>query len=357
MNRRAVGAECQYILRIWTRSGSHIVMSVVMPVILLLALGFFFGASSTPAPHVFVEDRADSEASHDLVANLTQSSLFELQSGKAPAQDTATISSWMHAQNLDAYVHIPAGYGNASAPETVQVFVVDADSYAGKTLLASIQHALAAPTETTSPLAVLPIAPAPAYRAMLLPGIIGLSIVTTGVSVGFASISELRHHGLLQRLAASPLGKAEWLLGRMMGVGVVSLVSVLVLLVVSRIVFGATFTLGIWTLPLVLGGTLVFAGLGTLLGLAVERPEAGAAVMNLVLMPLILLSGAFFDLSNSPVVLQWIALASPLTHLVDGLRADMLGIGDAAVPALAMVGFALLLLVGGARLIRWTERP
>ncbi len=355
MNRRAVGAECRYILRIWTRSGSHVVMSVVMPLILLLALGFFFGTSSDPQPSLLVHDQSGTLEGQNLTEEFLASASFQARIGSVG--EGADIGAWMHAQGLDGVVRIPPGFGNQSLNASLQVHVVDPGTNAGRALLQSIHRVVEGTENAPSPFAVLPVPPQPAYRAMLLPGVIGLSIVTTGVSVGFASISELRHHGLLQRLAASPLGKGEWLLGRMLGVGLVSLVSVIVLLGVSRLVFGATFTIGVWTAPLVFGGTLVFAGLGTLLGLAVERPEAGSAIMNLVLMPLLLLSGAFFDLSNSPQVLQWIALASPLTHLVDGLRADMLGTGDAALQALAMVGFAGLLLVGGARLIRWTEKP
>lgn len=251
------------------------------------------------------------------------------------------------------YLELPAGW-NASAPPRL---VVDASNARDA---AAIRNAVAASSVAASPAPVeeVRIAPPPTYGAFLLPGVIGLTVLTVGLPLGFASVVELRQQGLMERLAVSPMSRRSWLLARMAGASIVALGSATVLVVVAWLALRLHPTLSVAAILLVVAGTLVFSGLGALLGGAVRRPETGSALLNLLLLPIVLLSGSFFDVGLLPGPLRWASLVSPLTHLNEGLRLSMLE-GEtmaALLHAGALALLAAILLLAGARFVRWTAR-
>lgn len=343
MNVAAIRADSAYVLRSWARSRSGVAVSLGMPLILLLALGFLVQPAAPAAATVDVVDLAGTPEARRVVDALLASEAFA-------AREAATPSGEARGE-----VALPPGF--AGAPGDVRVAADGAEL--GDALAATIEAALARDPAAAGILVdPLPVAEPTSYATFLLPGVLGLTVLMTGLPTGFTSVVELRHAGLLERLAVSPMTKREWLLARMLGASVVALAAAVVLVVVAWLALGVAPRITPWSLLLVVAGTLIFSGLGVLLGAAVRDPATGGAVMNLALLPLVLLSGSFFDVASLPAPLRWAALASPLTHLNRGLRADMLGIDAsvAAVHALGLTGAALLLLALGGRLVRWQAR-
>jgi ABC-type multidrug transport system permease subunit len=195
------------------------------------------------------------------------------------------------------------------------------------------------------------------YIDWLVPGLLGMNIMSTGLwGLGF-SIVTARTRKLLKRLVASPMRRRDYLLAQLFGRLVFLVVEVSALLGFSRLVFGVPMR-GAWaTLAITcLVGALSFGGIGLLVASRARTVEAVSGLLNLVMLPMWLLSGVFFASSNFPATMQPFIRMLPLTALNEALRAVMLeGAGLQSVlrhlallAAAGAVSFAAAL-----RLFRW----
>jgi ABC-2 type transport system permease protein len=195
------------------------------------------------------------------------------------------------------------------------------------------------------------------YIDWLVPGLLGMTIMQTGLwGVGFA-IVQSRTRKLLKRLVATPMRRSDYLLAQIFARMVFLVVEAGVLLGFGRLMFGVPMR-GSWLLIAVtiLVGALSFAGIGLLAASRAKTVEGLSGMLNLVILPMWIVSGVFFASSNFPDPLQPFIRALPLTALNDALRAVMLEGASARL----IVGQLALLGVWGAgsfglalRLFRW----
>ncbi|MFH1557513.1 MAG: ABC transporter permease [Pseudomonadota bacterium] len=195
------------------------------------------------------------------------------------------------------------------------------------------------------------------YIDFLIPGLIGLNIMGSGMWGIAWTVVDSRQRKLLKRFAATPMRRAHFLLSFVLSRLVFLAVEVALLLAFGVLVFGIPVRGSIGALALtVLCGTLSFSGLALLVAARPSNPEVASGWMNLVMMPMWILSGSFFSYSRFPEVLHPAIRALPLTALNDGLRA-VLNEGAAVLslwPELAvMLAWGLLSFVLALRLFRW----
>jgi ABC-type multidrug transport system permease subunit len=163
------------------------------------------------------------------------------------------------------------------------------------------------------------------YIDFLVPGLLGMNLMGTGMwGIGF-SIVNARTRRILKRLVATPMKKSHYLLGQMFGRLVFLFVEVTALLVFSRLVFdvpirGSLFSLAAITLL----GAMTFAGFGLLIASRARTIEGVSGLMNVVMMPMWILSGIFFSTSRFPAAMQPVIQALPLTAVNNALRAVMI---------------------------------
>ena len=195
------------------------------------------------------------------------------------------------------------------------------------------------------------------YIDWLVPGLLGMTIMQTGLwGVGF-SIVQSRTRKLLKRLVATPMRRSQYLLAQILARMVFLVVEAGVLLAFGRLVFDVPMR-GSWLLVTVtiVVGALSFAGIGLLAASRAKTVEGLSGMLNLVILPMWILSGVFFASSNFPDALQPFIRALPLTALNDALRAVML---EGASARLILTELALLSLWGAGsfglalRLFRW----
>jgi ABC-2 type transport system permease protein len=163
------------------------------------------------------------------------------------------------------------------------------------------------------------------YIDWLLPGLLGMTVMSTGLWGIAFSIVVSRMRKLLKRLIASPMHKRDYLLAQVLGRLVFLGPEVGALLLFGWFVFGVPQH-GSWLLLLgtCLLGALACGGLGLLMASRVRTIEAVSGLINLVMLPMWVLSGVFFSSANFPDVMQPAIQALPLTALNDALRAIML---------------------------------
>jgi ABC-2 type transport system permease protein len=200
--------------------------------------------------------------------------------------------------------------------------------------------------------------PGSRYIDFLIPGLVGLNVMSSGMwGIGFV-IVETRQKRLLKRLAATPMRRGEFLLSFVLLRLLFLLLELPVLLGFGWLAFGVPVRGSLLlVLATALTGAFAFAGLGLLVACRAQNVQTVGGLINLVMMPMFLLSGVFFSASHFPDLLQPFIRALPLTALNDALRAVMTeGAGPAAVaPRLALLGgiaaasFALAL-----RWFRWS---
>jgi ABC-type multidrug transport system permease subunit len=159
------------------------------------------------------------------------------------------------------------------------------------------------------------------YIDWLVPGLLGMNIMSTGLwGVGFA-IVQARTRKLLKRLVATPMSRAEYLASHVLSRLLFLALETGVIVGFAWLAFDVGVHGGLAALGLLaLLGALSFGGLGLLVASRARTIEGVSGLMNLVMMPMWVLSGVFFASSNFPDVMQPLIQALPLTALNDALR-------------------------------------
>lgn len=167
--------------------------------------------------------------------------------------------------------------------------------------------------------------PGSRYIDWLIPGILGMNIMSTGMwGIGF-SIAQARLRKLLKRLVASPMRKSEYLLAQVIARTVFLAPEAAVPLVFGAVALGMPVNGSIAAIAAVcVVGALAFSGLGLLAASRAASLEAISGILNLAMLPMWVLSGVFFSTANFPEFLQPFIQALPLTALNDALRAVVL---------------------------------
>jgi len=166
--------------------------------------------------------------------------------------------------------------------------------------------------------------PGARYIDFLIPGLIGLNLMGSGMwGLGFV-IVQARTQKLLKRLAATPMKRWHFLLSFMLSRLVFLILEVAAVLAFAYFVFNVKIHGSLLSFMLIsLIGSLAFAGIGLLVAARPRTIEGVSGLMNLVMLPMWLLSGSFFSASRFPDFLQPLIKILPLTALNDTLRAVM----------------------------------
>ncbi|HVN74961.1 MAG TPA: ABC transporter permease [Thermoanaerobaculaceae bacterium] len=195
------------------------------------------------------------------------------------------------------------------------------------------------------------------YIDFLIPGLVGLNLMGSGMwGLGFAVV-QARTRKLLKRFAATPMRRSHYLLSFMLSRLVGLVLEVAVVVGFGWLLFGVAVRGSILDLAIVsLLGSLTFAGIGLLVAARPRTIEGVSGWMNLVQLPMWLLSGSFFSYERFPAVAQPFIRSLPLTALNDSLRAV---INDGA-PLAAHWPAVVVMVVWGAvsfalalKLFRW----
>ncbi len=200
--------------------------------------------------------------------------------------------------------------------------------------------------------------PGSRYIDFLIPGLIGLNAMGGGLwGIGFLVVN-FRIAKLLKRFVATPMPRRDFLLALLGARLTFILPDLTVLLLLGKLMFQMPIrgNLALVLFIDLLGG-LAFAGIGLLVGCRATTTETVSGLMNLVMLPMWLLSGVFFMSNRFPDFLQPLITILPLTQLVTALRQVILR-GD----TLPDVSFSLLVLAAWAigtfalalRFFRWT---
>ena len=207
------------------------------------------------------------------------------------------------------------------------------------------------PINTTSTAASEPGA---RYIDFLIPGLLGMNLMNSGMwGIGFAVV-EMRQRKLLKRFVATPMRRSDFLLALASSRLVLMIVEVALLLVFGILVFHLRVEGSLLSILLVGAlGAVSFGGIGLLTASRAQKIESVSGLINVVMMPMWIFSGVFFSYERFPKMVLPAIRALPLTALNDALRAIILQ----GAPLSSQLGrIAVLVVWGGLSFIlalRW----
>ena len=159
------------------------------------------------------------------------------------------------------------------------------------------------------------------YIDFLLPGLLAFSLFTTSLFGTGMTLVLHRRENLLRRFLTTPLRTQDYILSHLIGRLFIMVLELLVILCAGFLIFGFRVQ-GSWTafLGLCILGTASFTAIAIAAGARMTQTSAYNSVVNLIAIPMMLLSGIWFSRSHFPAWSQDILQLLPLTALVDGLR-------------------------------------
>ena len=195
------------------------------------------------------------------------------------------------------------------------------------------------------------------YIDFLIPGLLGMNLMGTGMwGMGF-TIANARMKKLLKRLVATPMRKRDYLLAQYLSRLAFLIVEVVVLVAFGWIAFNVRVNGSFLLLALlcVVGG-YAFAGLGLLAASRTRTIEGVNGVLNLIMMPMWLCSGVFFSYERFPDAVKPFIRALPLTMLNDALRAvmnDAVSFTKVAPHLAGLLVWGVVSFAVGLKVFRW----
>lgn len=195
------------------------------------------------------------------------------------------------------------------------------------------------------------------YIDFVVPGLLGMNLMGSAIwGLGFA-IVEARQKKLLKRLVASPMPRWQYLASFLLSRLFMLVIEVVGFLGFARLVFGVPFRGSLLQLAfLCVLISLAFSALGLLISSRARTIEAASGLMNLVMLPMWILSGVFFSASRFPAIIQPFVRALPLTVANEALRANMLQgttLNHLAAPVVILLAWLIVPFAVALRIFRW----
>jgi ABC-2 type transport system permease protein len=195
---------------------------------------------------------------------------------------------------------------------------------------------------------------------VIVPGIAGMSVMSTTFTALAFNMTFLREQGVLKRIHGTPMPSTSYLLGIAGNAVTNTALQIVIITVAGRLFFGTGWPKD-WVelVVFVCAGVVCFASLGVAFSHAIPNFDSAPAYVNAVFLPVIFVSGVFYDAARAPSFIRGIAQALPLIHLIDGLSGAMVkGTSlSANVGALGVIAaWALLGMFFAVRGFSWEQR-
>jgi ABC-type multidrug transport system permease subunit len=200
--------------------------------------------------------------------------------------------------------------------------------------------------------------PGARYIDFLIPGLLGMNLMNSGMwGVGFAVV-DMRQRKLLKRFVASPMRRTDFLLALGSSRLLLMIIEVGLLLGFGALAFHMKIEGSLLAILFVAAlGAIAFGGVGLLTASRAQKIESVSGLINLVMMPMWIFSGVFFSYERFPQVIQPVIRALPLTALNDALRAIILqgaSLISQRIPLAVMAVWGALSFVLALKWFRWS---
>jgi len=327
----------------------------LFPLLMLFGMGVIFRSGGPPALTLVRVPPAQETARDEALLK----ALGEAHLNVVTLDAAAAEARWRKGETTAQLESVGEGYrlrlnsyliaqGNLAAQAASQAFLVAQARLAGSPEPERIPVTVESPGHAHSN----------TYAAFLVPGLIGLNLLTMGLfAVGMVTVS-YREKGKYRRLAVTPLPKWVFLLGQILQRVTVVVLQTALLLLAARLGFGIA-NQGSYLIfaALVVFGTATFIAMGFALSSLASTVETYGAIANLAFFPMMLLSGVYFTLDSAPRWLQTAVIALPLSPYVKTLRAvfnDGAGLAEHRLGLLLVAAWTMAAFSFAVKRFRWS---
>lgn len=330
----------------------------VLPVLLLLGIGYPLQMKGKPTIELAYSDLAGTPASAELVRGLQAQALVHLQ---PYATAGVTAAQALERNDVKHYLELSAAPG-ASGGFVASLYAnsLGENQVENTAIRAIVDQSLAALHAPAVQAREVPTTRYTSYVVTLLPGVIGMTLLIIGLN-GFGSVLiEEEQHGLYKNIKSIDASPLPFLTGLFASRLLASYSVAVSLLLVGTVVFGIPTDVNYGLLLLVVTlGCVAFLGLGLMLATLSPSVAAFQGIQSFVQIPLVMLGGVFFSVSAFPGWLQVFTRLSPLTQLNTAMREllfNSVGIhnlGQISIEVAGLGAWCALTLVLGWLKFKW----
>jgi len=364
-------------LREFTRDRMQLIAFIIMPIFMMIMMGFIFPSQNSLQDTPFGIVNMDEGQLGGQIATTLQymstepgKNIFDITYPESEAEAIELIKK----QAINGAIIIPPDFSttimngnqgkitaitNQSNPQTASLIsgILDKIMSELSYQMATGQVSVLIPDVTSPEAVVRPfiveakgVVPGdPNYFQFMAPGLMAMVImmaVMTGIA---ASVSQERELGTLDGMLSAPTSRLSIILGKSLAQIVRGLLQAGITLVLAILVFGVSINGNPLLLVMLLILTVFsFIGIGILISAMASQQQTATTIMMTLTMPMMFLSGAFFPIQQMPQVMQWVSRALPLTYAVDALRKCMVlgtGVSGMMTEILVMLGFGVAFMI------------
>lgn len=187
-----------------------------------------------------------------------------------------------------------------------------------------------------------------------VPAYLAVVVLFTPLSRLGSTVARHREGNRFEKLATTPLARWEWLLAHTL-VNTLLIASACLVLLVALLATGAEFSLSPLLAPFVVLASVLFCGVGAVIGRLADSQDGAISMSNGIALPLLFLSDTFIEPALFPEWFQPLLALSPLTYFARGVRAATYSSGDALASLAVVAVLAVALFTVGAYAVPWTE--
>lgn len=307
-----------------------IFFTIIFPLIFLFVFGSLNGGSGDVSFRVAVINQSDSSIAKDFAKEFKNNKIFKVD-GKATTVEEAKEK--MTQSQLDATIILPKEFGsveqNKSFPSGQAKVLYTQNNEQSARALSSILEAQFKAINSKFVTSETPfdVKSEQLNERSLKPfdytfaGLLGFAIIGMGIFGPVNVFPELKKMGILRRLSTTPLRVWQYFLATMIGQAIIGALSLAIMFAVAITVFhlnvvGNYFELGLFLIL----GIMTILGIGLALGGWARNERQAAPLSNIIVFPMMFLSGTFFPRFLMPEWLQTVSNFLPLTPIIDGIR-------------------------------------
>jgi len=343
------------------RDRAALFWTIFFPVMFVFLFGWIFGGSGDSKISVGFVDQDGSVASAGVKTAFDQVSLLKIQVGSLDDEKAA-----MQKGDVSAVIVVPKGLQTAVAAKatvSIQLYTDPAKSQTAQVIASAAAQivngfnlALAGGSNivTVSPLTLA--STNISNVAYLVPSILAMALMQLGVFAAIPLVQQ-REKGILKRMGATPLPRWKLVGSNVLLRLMVAIVDAVVILGIGLLFFNVQIVGNLLVVVgLVLLGAGSFLALGFMLASFLKTEEQATGVVQVVQMPMMFLSGIFFQFDFLPGFLKTVGMAMPLTYLGDAFRQVMVNgtqVAPLGVDVAVLTGWLVVCLVIAGRSFRW----
>ena len=367
MNRKAFLAVAVFTklnTRRFFRDRLALFFGILFPLIFLFVFGGINSGSGNISFKVAVINQSNTLFAREFTSQLKSSKTFRVNKDITSLGDA---KERMARSQVDATIILPAGFGqtqNGVPSGQAQVLYTQNNTSSGQTLTTVLDSQFKGINskfvQAQPPLTVKGVTLSNKSLSSFdyaFAGLLGFSIIGLGIFGPINVFPELKKQGILRRLHTTPIRVWQYFLSTMFSQALIGLISISIMFAVAMTVFHLRVVGNYLEIALfVVLGIFMILGIGLAVGGWAKNERQAAPLANIIVFPMMFLSGTFFPRFLMPQWLQGISNYLPLTPVIDGIRLlttegkHLIDIG----PQLGLIGLWMLVVyVVAFRVFRW----